>query len=219
MRVAIADDTPIFRQGVAALLTAVGVDLVAQARDGDELLAVIGDDPPDVAVVDIRMPPTFTDEGLRTAERLSARHPSMGILVLSAYGETTYAIRLLRCRQAGIGYLLKDHVADVDTLLDALLRVGAGESVVDDSIVTRLVAHRQRSTVLDALTERERGVLELMGQGRSNGAIANEFRLSLRTVETHVARVFTKLGLAADPDDNRRVLAVLTWLRTLSDIG
>lgn len=214
MRVALADDSTLFRRGLAALLTAVSVDVVCEARDGNELLAFAASDQPDVAILDIRMPPTYTDEGLRTAETLSAAHPGTGILVLSTYNETSYAIRLLHNRPAGIGYLLKDRVDDIGTLLDALHRVHTGQSAVDPDIVSRLVYQQSRTTALDTLTERERAVLSQMGQGRSNAGIGQALHLSARTVEAHVASVFTKLRLPADADDNRRVLAVLTWLRT-----
>lgn len=213
MRVALADDSTLFRSGLAALLTTAGLDVVAQARDSDELLAAIRADPPDVVVLDIRMPPTYTDEGLRAAEVLAATLPDVGVLVLSTYSETSSAIRLLQGRQRGIGYLLKDRVDDVDALLDALQQVTDGRTAVDPEIIARLLEHRQRTGVLDVLTDRERGVLQHMGQGRSNAGIGQALHLSARTVEAHVANVFTKLNLPGGSDDNRRVLAVLTWLR------
>jgi DNA-binding NarL/FixJ family response regulator len=213
VRVALADDSALFRNGLALLLTTAGVEITAQARTGNELLARIASDPPDVVVLDIRMPPTFTDEGLTTAERVRARHPGVGVLVLSVYGETPYALRLLRDGPHGIGYLLKDRVDDLRTLKDALDRVAAGESIVDQSIVARLLERQQRVSVLDALTSRERDVLRLMAEGRSNQGIAQQLYLSLKTVEAHAASLFAKLGLRTAPDDNRRVLAVLTWLR------
>jgi DNA-binding NarL/FixJ family response regulator len=216
VRVAIAEDSTLFRRGLTALLTAAGVDVLYEAGDGEELLAFIGLEQPDVAILDIRMPPTFTDEGLRTAERLTAGHPDIGILVLSTYNETSSAIRLLQNRHSGVGYLLKDRVDDIDTLLDALQRISVGQSAVDPDIVTRLVAHQTQTLTLATLSEREREVLTHMGQGRSNAGIGHVLHMSPRTVEAHVANVFTKLGLPAGPDDNRRVLAVLTWLRATS---
>lgn len=216
MRVALADDSALFRRGLAALLTAAGVEVICQARDGTELLRLIAAQPPDVAILDIRMPPTFTDEGLRTAEALSTAAPEVGVLVLSTYSETTDAIRLLRHRPTGVGYLLKDRVDDVNTLLKALHDVRDGRSAIDPDIVARLVIQQTRTGVLDSLSERERDVLRRMGEGRSNAGIGQELHLSPRTVETHVANVFTKLGLPAGADDNRRVLAVLTWLRASS---
>lgn len=213
MRVALADDSALFRHGLSALLTASGVHVVCQARDSNELLAFTAAQRPDIAILDIRMPPTFTDEGLQAAEVLSTTHPEIGIVVLSTYNETSYAIRLLQTRPHGIGYLLKDRVDDVTTLLDALHRVRSGQSAVDPDIVSRLVSHQSRTTTLNTLTERERAVLSQMGQGRSNAGIGQALHLSPRTVEAHVASVFTKLRLPASVDDNRRVLAVLTWLR------
>jgi len=216
MRVALADDSVLFRHGLAALLTAAGVEVVGQARDGTELLALTATTQIDIAILDIRMPPTFTDEGLRVAETLSVTHPDIGILVLSTYNETAYAIRLLQHRAHGIGYLLKDRVDDVITLLDALHRIRFDQSAVDPDIVSRLVYHHARATTLDTLTERERAVLAQMGQGRSNAGIGQALHLSPRTVEAHVASIFTKLKIPAGVDDNRRVLAVLTWLRSSS---
>lgn len=174
---------------------------------------MIAADPPDVAILDIRMPPTFTDEGLRTAEALAGVTPAVGVLVLSIYNETADAIRLLRNRPTGVGYLLKDRVDDIDALIAALDEVCARRSAIDPDIVSRLVAQHSKTGVLDTLTERERDVLRHMGEGRSNAGIGQALHLAARTVEGHVASVFTKLGLPAGPDDNRRVLAVLTWLR------
>jgi DNA-binding NarL/FixJ family response regulator len=213
MRIAIADDSGVFRQGLTRLLTEAGVEVTAQAATGDELLRRIEADPPDVVILDIRMPPTFTDEGLATAEQLRARHPDIGVFVLSVYGETPYAVRLLNNGRRGLGYLLKDRVDDIDTLRDALARVAAGESVIDPEIVARLLDQHRRTSELDQLTDRERNVLRQMAEGRSNAGIGKQLHLSHKTVETHVASVFSKLGLPAASDDNRRVLAVLTWLR------
>jgi DNA-binding NarL/FixJ family response regulator len=213
VRVALADDSALFRRGLVALLGAAGVEVVHEASDGEQLLAFTRRARPDAVVLDIRMPPTFTDEGLAVAETLTREFPEIGLLVLSTYNETSYAVRLLQNRQRGIGYLLKDRVDDVDTLLDALRRISAGGSAIDPDIVGRLVTHRTQAGVLGSLSDRERSVLEQMGQGRSNTGIGQQLGLSARTVEAHVAGVFTKLGLSAASDDNRRVLAVLTWLR------
>ncbi len=213
MRVALADDSALFRQGLAALLQASGVEVVAQAASGVELLKVVAEDPPDAVVLDLRMPPSFTDEGLVTAERLRARYPTLGILVLSTYAEVAYAARLLQTGTRHVGYLLKDRVEDSDALLDALQRVVAGESVVDPDIVRRLLGRQRITQTVDQLTAREREVLQLMAEGRSNAAIGKELYLSAKTVETHIAQVFAKLGLPQSSDDNRRVLAVLTYLR------
>lgn len=212
MRVALADDSALFRQGLTLLLGAAGVEVTAQARTGQELLARIDNHPPDVVILDIRMPPTFTDEGLQAAEIVRSRHPDVGILVLSTYTETPYAVRLLQACQGKVGYLLKDRVDDAAALLDALTRITAGESVIDPEIVTRLVARPRRSP-LSELTDRERDVLRLMAEGRSNAGIGQALFLSPKTIETHVASVFGKLNLPPASDDNRRVLAVLTWLR------
>ena len=213
MRVALADDSALFRRGLAALLGATGVTVTAQAPSGVELLHAVADDPPDAVVLDLRMPPTFTDEGLVTAEQLRARHPTLGILVLSTYAEVTYAARLLETGTRHVGYLLKDRVEDSDALRDALVRVVAGESVVDPDIVRRLMGRQRRTAAVDQLTAREREVLGLMAEGRSNQRIGRDLFLSAKTVETHIAAVFAKLGLPPSPEDNRRVLAVLTWLR------
>jgi DNA-binding NarL/FixJ family response regulator len=212
VRVAIADDSTLFRQGLTMLLESSGVTVAVAARDGAELVALIAADPPDAVLLDIRMPPTFTDEGLRAAEAVRAAHPRVGILVLSTYAETPYAVRLLQGGARGVGYLLKDRVDDAEALTGALKRVVAGESVIDPEIVARLVT-RPGASVLDGLTEREMEVLDLMAQGRSNAGIAQALFLSTKTVETHVASVFGKLAIPQAPDDNRRVLAVLTWLR------
>jgi DNA-binding NarL/FixJ family response regulator len=212
VRVALADDSTLFRDGLAMLLASTGVEVVLQASTGQELLAKMPDPAPDAVILDIRMPPTFTDEGLVTADAVRQLAPQTGILVLSTYAETPYAVQLLRGRARGMGYLLKDCVDDIATLRDALTRVVAGESVVDPSIVARLVARRSPGPVSD-LTEREREVLRLMAEGRSNIGIGKLMFLSPKTIETHAASVFAKLGVPGDSDDNRRVLAVLSWLR------
>ena len=213
MRVALADDSTLFRQGLALLLEDHGVDVIAQLATGDQLLAAIRADPPDAAILDIRMPPTFTDEGLLLADRIRELHPSVAILVLSTYAETPYAIRLLQGGGRGVGYLLKDRVADASALIGALQRITSGEAVVDADIVATLVAQQHRAKQLDPLTTRERDILRLLAEGRSNAGIGKILHLSPKTVEPHVASVFLKLGLSSDAHDNRRVLAVLAWLR------
>jgi DNA-binding NarL/FixJ family response regulator/class 3 adenylate cyclase len=213
MRVALADDSVLLREGVARLLIDAGFMVVSQAGDGDELLRNVRTDPPDVAIVDVRMPPTHTDEGLRAAHRIRAEHPEIGVLVLSQYVETDYAMDLISEGAAGLGYLLKDRVSNVQEFTDAVRRVGAGGSVIDPEVVSRLVGRARRASPLDALTEREREVLTLMAEGRSNQAISERMFLSPKTVEGHVRNIFTKLDLTDTHDDHRRVLAVLTYLR------
>jgi DNA-binding NarL/FixJ family response regulator len=213
MRVALADDSALFRKGLAALLGASGVEVTTGVASGAALVQAVAADLPDAVVLDLRMPPTFTDEGLVTAERLRAAHPTLGILVLSTYAEVAYAARLLQSGTRHVGYLLKDRVEDSDALLDALRRVVAGGSVVDPDIVRRLMGRQRITQTVELLTPREREVLQLMAEGRSNAAIGKELYLSAKTVETHIAQVFAKLGLPQSSDDNRRVLAVLTYLR------
>jgi DNA-binding NarL/FixJ family response regulator len=214
MRVAIAEDSALFRDGLTMLLSAVGVDVTIQAATGEELLQKIGQDPPDVAILDIRMPPTHTDEGLDTARHLRALHPDIGILLLSAYSETSYAARLAGLGARRLGYLLKDRVTNIDALRDALDRIGTGENVIDPEVVSHLLGLHHHGSLLDALTERERAVLELMAQGRSNNGIGAQLHLTSKTIEKHIAHIFSKLGLdSSDTATNPRVHAVLTWLR------
>jgi DNA-binding NarL/FixJ family response regulator len=213
VRVALADDSALFRRGLATLLEASGVEVTAAVPSGSELLVAVAADQPDAVVLDLRMPPTFTDEGLVTAEQLRARFPALGVLVLSTYAEVAYAARLLSSGPRHVGYLLKDRVEDSDALLDALRRIVAGEAVVDPDIVARLMGRSRTATAVDSLTAREQDVLRAMAEGRSNAAIGKELFLSAKTVETHIAAVFAKLGLPPSSDDNRRVLAVLTYLR------
>lgn len=218
MRVAIADDSALFRRGLALLLEAAGLTVPLSVGSGAELEAALVADPGppdgvDVAVVDIRMPPTFTDEGLVTAEALRRSHPALGVLVLSTYVEAAYAVRLLQDGGRGVGYLLKDRVDDVETLVSAIDRVARGGSVVDPEVVARIV-RRTRPDPVDRLTDRERTVMGLIAQGWSNASIAHQLRLSEKTVEGHVASTFTKLDLLPQPDTNRRVLAVLRYLQT-----
>jgi DNA-binding NarL/FixJ family response regulator/class 3 adenylate cyclase len=214
MRVALADDSVLLREGVARLLKESGFTITVQAGDADELLAAIAFDPPDVCVVDIRMPPTYTDEGLRAAHKIRARHPEVGVLLLSQYVETEFAVELVSAGASRLGYLLKDRVTNLQEFTDAVRRVGAGGSVIDPEVVSRLVGRARTASPLDDLTEREREVLTLMAEGRSNQAISEALSLSTKSVEGHVRNIFTKLGLLSTPDDHRRVLAVLTYLRS-----
>jgi len=214
LRVVIAEDAALFRAGLVRLLEDRGHQVCAEAGDGDALLAAVAQHHPDVAVVDIRMPPTHTDEGLRAAIRLRQDHPGTGVLVLSQYIETRYATRLLAGDAAGVGYLLKDRVADVAEFADAVARVAAGGTALDPEVVRHLLAASRRSGGLNPLTAREHDVLALMAEGRSNAGIATALVLSPGTVEKHVASIFAKLGLPASETDNRRVLAVLHYLRS-----
>jgi DNA-binding NarL/FixJ family response regulator len=209
----LADDSALFRTGLAMLLEKAGMTIVGQGRDGDEAYDLVAAHTPDVAVLDIRMPPSFTDEGLHAADRIRRHFPKIGVLLLSTYADTPYAVRALGDGAGGIGYLLKDHVDDIDSLTDAVVRVGSGRLVVDEGIISKLLSHRRRSAELDRLTERERAVLKHMAEGRSNLGIGQQLHLAPKTVENHIAGVFAKLGMPSSPDDNRRVLAVLAWLR------
>ena len=213
MRVMIADDAVLFREGLARVLQAAGIEVAAQVGDAEQLLAQIRADPPEAVVVDIRMPPTQTREGLEAATRIRADHPQVGVLVLSQYVEPHHAVQLLQDGAGGVGYLLKDRVADVHKVLDAVRRVAAGGSVIDPEVVAQLVGRRRTRDPIQELTERERQVLALMAEGRSNQAIGERLFLSPKTVEAHVHSIFTRLGLHAAPDDHRRVLAVLAFLR------
>ncbi len=214
MRVAIAEDSGLFRSSLALLLRAMGAEVTAAVASGAELLTVIGDSPPEVVILDIRMPPTFTDEGIRAAQEIRGRYPAAGILVLSTYAESGYASQLLETVPSGVGYLLKDNVTDADALMDSLERVAAGETVVDPAIVRRLLGRKRKPGGVDALNEREVEVLRHMAEGRSNLGIAKELFLSARTVEAYVTSVFTKLGLTPSDTENNRVRAVLTFLRS-----
>ncbi len=214
LRVVLADDSVLLREGMARMLTASGMDVIGQAADAAELHALLANDvSPEVVITDIRMPPTHTDEGIRAALEIRKAHPDIGILVLSQYLQTAYAVRLLSDGSRGMGYLLKDRIARADELPDAVRRVAAGESVVDPEVVNRLVSKRRDGSALNAITERERDVLALMAEGRSNQAICERLTLSPKTLETHVRSIFTKLDIVAEPNDHRRVLAVLTYLR------
>ena len=214
MRVVVADDVMLTREGIAHLLDEAGIDVVAQAEDADGLLREVRLKQPDAAIVDIRMPPTHTDEGLVAAQRIRADHPAIGVLVLSQYVEPSYALRLLEEHPERVGYLLKQRVFDVAVLVDALRRINEGETVIDPTIVSRLVGRQRRDNPLAELTPRETEVLGLVAEGLSNGAIASRLFVTDRTVEAHVKQVFLKLGLAISPDSHRRVLAVLAFLRS-----
>jgi len=212
IRVVIAEDSAILRDGLVQLLTERGFAVMSAVGDALSLEQVVADDPPDVAVVDIRMPPTFTDEGLRAAVGLRRDHPDVGILVFSQYIETRYAAELLAGGAAGIGYLLKDRVADVTDFVEALVRVASGGTALDPEVVTQLMGASRRTDTLARLSSREREVLALMAEGRSNSAIAVGLVISEGAVEKHVANIFSKLDLAATSTDHRRVLAVLRYL-------
>ena len=209
----VADDAALFRAGIARLLADAGFDVPAAVGDADALLAAVEQDPPDAVVVDIRMPPTHTTEGLEAARVLTARHPGVGVLVLSAHVEPHYALRLVESGATGTGYLLKERVADAGELADAVRRVAAGGVVIDPGVVAQLVGRRRVRNPLDTLSEREREVLAVMAEGRSNQAICERLFLSPKTVEAYVHNVFTKLDLHQAADANRRVLAVLAYLR------
>ncbi len=213
MRVAVAEDVVLLREGIVRVLRDSGFDVVGAVGDADALLELVEREPIDVAIVDIRMPPTHTDEGLVAAETLLARDPSVPVVVLSQAVEAAHAMRLLGEGRGGVGYLLKERVAAVDELVEAVERVARGGTAVDPAVVAALVARPRARDPLDELTERERDVLALMAEGRSNRAIAAGLFIGDKTVETHVASILSKLGLEATPDDHRRVLAVLTWLR------
>jgi len=214
MRLAIAEDNQFLLSSLAQLLPGVGITVTATARTGDELMARMeATGYPDVAMVDLRMPPTFTDEGAALAERIKKTRADVGVLVFSAHADVVQAIRLLDLGVPGVGYLLKDRVADVMELRDALRRINGGENVLDPGMVGRMLARPRRRGPLEALAPREREVLRLMAEGRSNSGICDALRLGQKTVESYVANIFRKLDLAPSADDNRRVLAVVLWLR------
>jgi DNA-binding NarL/FixJ family response regulator len=213
VRIGIADDSALFRTGLAEQLRHLGFDVCIEAQNGDQLATWAESDPPDVVILDIRMPPTFTGEGLATAAALRSRHPRLGILVLSTYAESHYAATLLELGDAGVGYLVKDRVDDAEALGAAVRTIAAGGCVVDPQIVAGLLRHHRALQALDRLSPREREVLGLMAEGRSNTGIAHSMHLAPKTVEKHVAAIFSELNLPFDEDDNRRVIAVLKWLR------
>jgi DNA-binding NarL/FixJ family response regulator len=214
VRVVIAEDSVLLREGIARLLEESGFEVAGHAGDGEDLLRKVGAHKPDVAVVDIRMPPTHTDEGLRAAHRIRAEHPDTAVLVLSQYVEETYALDLLSESTERTGYLLKDRIADIETFTDAVRRVASGGSALDPEVVGMLLGRRRREDPLAALTPREREVLGLMAEGRSNSAMADALVVSERAVEKHVTAIFSKLGLPPAVEDHRRVLAVLAFLRS-----
>ena len=212
MRLVVADDSVLLREGLVRLLEESGFEVVGQAGDANDLLRKVRAHKPDAAIVDVRMPPTNTDEGIRAAQQIRAELPDVGVLVLSAYVEETYARELLADDAAGIGYLLKDRVSDIDALADAVRRIGAGGSALDPEVVSEMLGRKRQDDPLEALTPREREVLALMAEGRSNSAIAGELVVTDRAVEKHVTSIFSKLDLPAAPEDHRRVLAVLAFL-------
>jgi DNA-binding NarL/FixJ family response regulator len=213
MRVVVAEDVMLTREGVVRLLEDAGIEVVAQAQDAEGLLRQVRVTQPDAAIVDIRMPPTHTDEGLVATQQIRTEHPAIGVLLLSQYVEPSYAMRLLEEHPEGVGYLLKQRVFDGAVLVDALRRIADGETVVDPTIVARLFGRRRREDPLTELTVREREVLGLLAEGLSNRAIASRLYVTERTVEAHVKQIFLKLGLDVNPDSHRRVLAVLALLR------
>ena len=214
MRVVIADDEVLLREGLERLLVEAGFDVVGKVGTADDLLRKIELTRPDVAIVDIRMPPTHTDEGIVAAQEIRRSHPEVGVLVLSHHLESHYAMRLIEQHSGGAGYLLKQRVSNLGVLTDALTRLGEGECVVDPTIVARLVQRARPARKLGELTGREREVLALMAEGRSNKAICAQLFLSPKTIEAHVKHIFQKLGLDESADDHRRVLAVLAYLRS-----
>jgi DNA-binding NarL/FixJ family response regulator len=214
MRIGIAEDSALFREGLQMQLSRLGMEVTVSARTGDELLTLAARNPVDAVILDVRMPPTFTDEGLRTAEQLIAARPDIGILMLSAHDEIAYVTRLFAHGSEHRGFLLKDRVDNAAALCDALDRVGRGESVIDNTLVGRLMERQQGLHQLTELTERELLILQYMAEGRSNAGIAGVTYLAEKTVESNIARIFSKLGLTGAQGSNRRVLAVLAWLRS-----
>jgi DNA-binding NarL/FixJ family response regulator len=214
MRVVIAEDSVLLREGVVKLLQDADFDVVAQTGTADDLMLKVRSYSPDVAIVDIRMPPTHTDEGLRAAQEIREKDPDVGVLVLSQYVEPTYAMELLAESAEGVGYLLKDRISDIGEFAAAVRRVGEGGSALDPAIVSQLVGRRRRDDPIDSLTPREREVLGLMAEGRSNQGIAERLVVTERAVEKHVTSIFGKLRLPQAPEDHRRVLAVLAFLRS-----
>jgi DNA-binding NarL/FixJ family response regulator len=212
VRVIVADDSMLLREGVVRMLEGTGFEVVGQARDGAELMREARLSRPDVAIIDLRMPPSYTDEGLRAALAIRAELPGTGVLVLSQYLEDQYALELLGDDAAGVGYLLKDRVSDLERFTDAVRRVGEGGSALDPEVVSQMLGRRRVRDPLAAVTAREREVLALMAEGRSNHAIAGTLVISERAVEKHVTSIFVKLDLAPAPEDHRRVLAVLAFL-------
>ncbi|HXO09283.1 MAG TPA: response regulator transcription factor [Solirubrobacteraceae bacterium] len=216
VRVVVVEDQALLREGIVALLAENGIEVVAQADDGPGLLRIVEGHKPDLAICDVRLPPTFSDEGIRAALEARRRHPTLAVLVLSQYVEPVYTGELLASGEGGVGYLLKERVSEVRTFVESVKRVAGGGTALDREVVSALIADRDRSgdrAGLDALTARERETLELIAQGRTNAAIAREMVVTLGAVEKHVSNIFAKLDLPAGNDDHRRVLAVLAYLR------
>jgi len=213
VRVVVAEDSVLLREGVVRLLEESGFEVVGQAGDAEELLRKVRAHKPDVAIVDVRMPPTQSDEGLRAAHAIRSERPETGVLVLSQYVEEAYARDLLADNAEGLGYLLKDRVADIEAFAEAVRRVGAGGSALDPEVVSQLLGRRRRDDPLELLTPREREVLALMAEGRSNAAIAEQLVITERAVEKHVTGIFSKLDLGVSSEDHRRVLAVIAFLQ------
>jgi DNA-binding NarL/FixJ family response regulator len=213
VRVVVADDSVLLREGIVRILSDSGFDVVGQAGDADDLVRKVAAHKPDIAIVDVRMPPTNTDDGLRAAQKIRAEQPDCGVLVLSQYIEEGYALELLSENAEGVGYLLKDRVADVERFTESVRRVGEGGSALDPEVVAQLLGRRRREDPLEELSPREREVLELMAEGRSNHAIAEAMVVTERAVEKHVTSIFGKLKLPPTAEDHRRVLAVLRYLR------
>jgi len=214
VRVIIAEDSVLLREGISRLLVEAGLEVQDAVPDGEQLLRAVGEQQPEVCVVDVRMPPTFSDEGLRAALVIRKRWPKVGVLVLSQYVEERYASELLAGDTRGVGYLLKDRVADVDAFVDALRRVGEGGTALDPEVVSQLLARSRRHDPLSGLTAREREVLQLMAEGRSNAGICGQLVVTEGAVEKHVSSIFTKLDLSPAETDHRRVLAVLRYLES-----
>jgi DNA-binding NarL/FixJ family response regulator len=213
VRVAVAEDGMLFREGLARLLAETGFSVAACCATAEELLRAVDDEEPDVVIVDIRMPPTHTDEGLRAAQEIRVRHPSVGVLVLSQYVELGLAMELLEDSLEGVGYLLKDRVQDLEEFTSAVRRIGTGGSAIDPAIVGQMLRRDRGEDPLAGVTAREREVLELMAEGRSNQGIADRLQVSERAVQKHITSIFQKLGLPLSDDDHRRVLAVLAFMR------
>jgi DNA-binding NarL/FixJ family response regulator len=214
MRVIVADDSLLFREGLVHVLTSAGFQVTGQAATAEQLLQLVGREPPEVVVVDIRMPPTQTNEGLRAATRIAHDYPKVGVLLLSHYVETHHALQLVAGGGRGVGYLLKDRVSDLAKFNEAVRAVAGGHSIIDPEVVAQLVSGRRKRDLIANLSDREQDVLALMAEGRSNSAICQKLFLSPKTVEAHVRSIFTKLALDPAPDDHRRVLAVLAYLRS-----
>jgi DNA-binding NarL/FixJ family response regulator len=212
VRLILADDASVIRSGIARLLTDQGFEIMAEVSDADQLLKQVALDPPDVAIIDIKMPPTYTDEGLRAAEHVRETHPQVGVLVLSQHVELAYALRLLEGKPERVGYLLKDRVVDIHAFTATISQINEGGSVIDPALVAELVEKRRTADPLEALSPREREVLTLMAEGRTDRGISEQLYVTRKTVEAHVRSIFTKLDLPAAPTDNRRVHAVLTFL-------